>query len=158
MKPASGKDEMVNASAINDGAAVLAEGAPVQALGLKPMARLVGYAHAGVEPAYMGIGPGAGDAQGAAARRPEGRQHGRDRVEQDLRGAGLRGDPGAGPRPGQVTPNGLGISLGHPVCATGAIVTVKAIADLHRISGHHALVTMCIGGGQGIAAIFQRCV
>jgi len=75
MKPASGKDEMVNASAINDGAAVLAESAPVQALGLKPLARLVGYAHAGVEPAYMGIGPGAGDAQGAAARRPEGRRH-----------------------------------------------------------------------------------
>jgi acetyl-CoA C-acetyltransferase len=59
--------------------------------------------------------------------------------------------------PAKVNPNGSGISLGHPIGATGAIITVKAVHELHRIGGRYALVTMCIGGGQGIAAIFERC-
>ena len=61
-----------------------------------------------------------------------------------------------GLQPSKVNPNGSGISLGHPVGATGAIITTKAIAELHRTGGRYALVTMCIGGGQGIAAIFER--
>lgn len=161
MKPAFKKDGLVtagNASGINDGAAavVLAEGSRVQALGLKPLARLVGYAHAGVEPAYMGIGP-------VPATRKVLERTGLKVADLDVIESNEAFAAQAcaviqelGFDPAKVNVNGSGISLGHPVGATGAIITTKAIAELHRTSGRYALVTMCIGGGQGIAAIFER--
>ena len=161
MKPAFRKDGAVtagNASGINDGAAavVLANADRVRALGLKPLARLVGYAHAGVEPAYMGIGPV--PATRKVLERTGLKVGDFDVVESNEAFAAqacavmqeLDFDPE------KVNPNGSGISLGHPVGATGAIITTKAIAELHRTGGRYALVTMCIGGGQGIAAVFER--
>ena len=161
MKPAFKKDGLVtagNASGINDGAAavVLASGARASALGLKPLARLVGYAHAGVEPAYMGIGP-------VPATQKVLQRTGLTVQDMDVIEANEAFAAQAcaviqelGLDPSKVNPNGSGISLGHPVGATGAIITTKAIAELHRTGGRYALVTMCIGGGQGIAAIFER--
>ena len=162
MKPAFKKDGGTvtagNASGINDGASavVLATGERVAALGLKPLARLVGYAHAGVEPAYMGIGP-------VPATRKVLERTGLKLADIDVIEANEAFAAQAcavaqelGFDPAKVNPNGSGISLGHPVGATGAIITTKAIAELHRTGGRYALVTMCIGGGQGIAAIFER--
>ena len=161
MKPVFKKDGLVtagNASSINDGAAavVLASGERVQALGLKPLARLVGWAHAGVDPAYMGIGPV--PATRAVLARTGLKVGDLDVIESNEAFAAqacavsreLDFDPS------KVNPNGSGISLGHPVGATGAIVSIKAIHELQRISGRYALATMCIGGGQGIAAIYER--
>ncbi|KTT24082.1 acetyl-CoA C-acyltransferase family protein [Pseudacidovorax intermedius] len=162
MKPAFKKEGGTvtagNASGINDGAGavVLAEGERVKALGLKPLARLVGYAHAGVEPAYMGIGPV--PATRKVLARTGLKVSDLDVIESNEAFAAqacavmkeLDFDPA------KVNPNGSGISLGHPVGATGAIITVKALAELQRVQGRYALVTMCIGGGQGIAAIFER--
>ena len=162
MKPAFKKDGGTvtagNASGINDGASavVLATGERVAALGLKPLARLVGYAHAGVEPAYMGIGP-------VPATRKVLERTGLTLADIDVIEANEAFAAQAcavvqelGLDPAKVNPNGSGISLGHPVGATGAIITTKAIAELHRTGGRYALVTMCIGGGQGIAAIYER--
>ena len=162
MKPAFKKDGGTvtagNASGINDGASavVLATGERVAALGLKPLARLVGYAHAGVEPAYMGIGP-------VPATRKVLERTGLKLADIDVIEANEAFAAQAcavaqelGFDPAKVNPNGSGISLGHPVGATGAIITTKTIAELHRTGGRYALVTMCIGGGQGIAAIFER--
>jgi acetyl-CoA C-acetyltransferase len=163
MKPAFKKEGgMVtagNASGINDGAAavVLASSDAVKAEGLKPIARLVGYAHAGVDPKIMGIGPvpatrevlrrtglKVGDLDVIEANEAFAAQACAVSKELDL-------------DPAKVNPNGSGISLGHPVGATGAIITTKALYELQRTGGRYALVTMCIGGGQGIAAIFERC-
>ena len=161
MKPAFRKDGAVtagNASGINDGAAavVLASADRVRALGLKPLARLVGYAHAGVEPAYMGIGPV--PATRKLLERTGLKVDDFDVIESNeafaAQACAVIQELGFDPE--KVNPNGSGISLGHPVGATGAIITTKAIAELHRTGGRHALVTMCIGGGQGIAAIFER--
>jgi acetyl-CoA C-acetyltransferase len=147
-----------NASGLNDGAAavVLAEAGRATALGLKPMARLVGYAHAGVDPLYMGIGP-------VPATRKVLERTGLTLQDLDVIEANEAFAAQAcavtqelGLDPTKVNPNGSGISLGHPVGATGAIITVKALHELHRTGGRYALVTMCIGGGQGIAAIFER--
>ena len=162
MKPAFKKDGGTvtagNASGINDGASavVLATGERVAALGLKPLARLVGYAPAGVEPAYMGLGP-------VPATRKVLERTGLKLADIDVIEANEAFAAQAcavaqelGFDPAKVNPNGSGISLGHPVGATGAIITTKAIAELHRTGGRYALVTMCIGGGQGIAAIFER--
>ncbi|EJE53355.1 acetyl-CoA acetyltransferase [Acidovorax sp. CF316] len=161
MKPAFKKDGLVtagNASGINDGAAavVLAEGSRVNALGLKPLARLVGYAHAGVEPAYMGIGPI--PATRKVLARTGLKAQDLDVIESNeaFAAQACAVIQELGFDPDKVNPNGSGISLGHPVGATGAIITTKAIAELHRIGGRYALVTLCIGGGQGIAAIFER--
>jgi acetyl-CoA C-acetyltransferase len=161
MKPVFKKDGLVtagNASGLNDGAAavVLASAAKAAALGLKPLARLVAYGHAGVDPAYMGIGPV--PATRIALQRAGLSVGDLDVIEANEAFAAqacavsqeLRFDPA------KVNPNGSGISLGHPVGATGAIITAKAIHELHRIGGRYALATMCIGGGQGIAAIFER--
>jgi acetyl-CoA C-acetyltransferase len=147
-----------NASGLNDGAAavVLASGAKVKELGLKPLARLVAYAHAGVDPAYMGTGPI--PATKLALRRAGLSVAQLDVIESNEAFAAqacavireLDFDPA------KVNPNGSGISLGHPVGATGAIITTKALYELQRIGGRYALATMCIGGGQGIAAIFER--
>ncbi|GAA4335414.1 acetyl-CoA C-acyltransferase family protein [Pigmentiphaga soli] len=147
-----------NSSGINDGAAalVLMEGARARACGARALARLVAYAHAGVDPRYMGIGPV--PATRAALDKAGLSVGDLDVVESNeafaaqacavIRELGLD--------PAKVNPNGSGIALGHPVGATGAIITVKALHELHRIGGRYALVTMCIGGGQGIAAIFER--
>ena len=161
MKPAFKKDGSVtagNASGLNDGAAalVLASGQAVAARGLKPIARLVSYAHAGVDPAIMGLGPV--PATQLALQRAGLRVADLDVIESN---EAFAAQACAVTRkldldPSKVNPNGSGISLGHPVGATGAIIATKAIYELQRIGGRYALVTMCIGGGQGIAAIFER--
>ncbi|BAL24656.1 acetyl-CoA C-acyltransferase family protein [Azoarcus sp. KH32C] len=147
-----------NASGLNDGAGavVLAEAGRAAALGLKPLARLVGYAHAGVDPLYMGIGPV--PATRLVLERTGLKVDDLDVIESNeafaAQACAVTRELGLDPR--KVNPNGSGISLGHPVGATGAIITTKAIYELHRTGGRYALVTMCIGGGQGIAAIFER--
>ena len=161
MRAAFKKDGLVtagNASGINDGAAavVLASGAAVKSAGLKPLARLVSYAHAGVEPTLMGIGPVPATRLALAKA---GLQVGDlDVIESNeaFAAQACAVVKELGLDPAKVNPNGSGISLGHPVGATGAIITTKALYELQRVGGRHALVTMCIGGGQGIAAIFER--
>jgi len=147
-----------NASGINDGAAalVLASGAAVRTQNLTPIGRLVGYAYAGVDPAVMGIGPV--PASRAALSRAGLKAADMDVIESNEAFAAqacavmreLDLDPA------RVNPNGSGIALGHPIGATGAVIATKALHELQRIQGRYALVTMCIGGGQGIAAIFER--
>ncbi|RON25153.1 acetyl-CoA acetyltransferase [Pseudomonas brassicacearum] len=161
MKPAFKKDGSVtagNASGLNDGAAalVMATGAAVQSNNLRPLARLVSYAHAGVEPELMGLGP-------VPATRLALKRAGLTVADMDVIEANIAFAAQACAvsqeldlDPAKVNPNGSGISLGHPVGATGAIIATKAIHELHRTNGRYALVTMCIGGGQGIAAIFER--
>ena len=161
MKPAFKKDGTVtagNASGLNDGAAalVLASGDAVRAANLTPMARLVAYAHAGVEPELMGLGPI--PATRLALKRAGLRIEDMDVIEANIAFAAqacavmeeLELDPA------RLNPNGSGIALGHPVGATGAIIATKALHELQRIKGRYALATMCIGGGQGIAVIFER--
>ncbi|HVZ10079.1 acetyl-CoA C-acyltransferase family protein [Rhodopila sp.] len=161
LRPVFRKDGTVtagNASGINDGAAsvVLMDGDTVAKRGVKPMGRLVAYAHAGVDPKVMGIGP-------VPASRKALQRAGLSLADMDViesneafaaQACAVAKDLGFDP--GKVNPNGSGISLGHPVGATGAMLTVKALYELARIDGRYALVTMCIGGGQGIAAIFER--
>ena len=147
-----------NASGINDAAAavVVMDGATARARGLKPMARLVGYSLAGVEPKHMGIGPIPAVQQVLA-------KTGLSVADMDVielneafaaqalactRELKLGGD--------KVNPNGSGISLGHPIGATGAIVTVKAMHELQRSGGRYGLISMCIGGGQGIATVIEK--
>jgi acetyl-CoA C-acetyltransferase len=160
LKPAFDKDGTVtpgNASGLNDGAAavVLMEEHAAEEHGLKPIAKLIDYAVTAVEPGVMGIGP-------ISAVRKLYQRTGLSNDDMDVIEANeafaaqvlaVRNELGFPPE--KTNPNGSGISLGHPLGATGAIVTVKAIHELHRIGGKYALVTMCIGGGQGIAAIFQ---
>jgi len=147
-----------NASGVNDAASalVLAAADAAEAKGLKPMARLVGYSHAGVEPKYMGIGPVPAvkkllEKTGLSISDFDVLEVNEAFAVQALavcRDLDLPMD--------KTNPNGSGISLGHPIGATGAIVTTKALHELLRIGGRYALVTMCIGGGQGIAAAFER--
>src|SRR3990167_4173925 len=147
-----------NASGINDAAAavVLMEAATAKARGLKPLARLVSYAHAGVDPKYMGIGPV--PASKLALQKAGLTVNDLDVIEANeafaAQACAVSRDLGLDPA--KVNPNGSGISLGHPIGATGALITVKALYELQRINGRYALVTMCIGGGQGIAAVFER--
>ena len=147
-----------NASGINDAAAavVLMDAGAVKARGAKPLARLVAYAHAGVDPKYMGIGPV--PATQAVLKKAGLTVKDLDVIEANeafaAQACAVTRDLGLDPA--KVNPNGSGISLGHPIGATGALITVKAIHELQRIQGRYALVTMCIGGGQGIAAIFER--
>ena len=136
---------------------MLADGAFTERHGFSPLGRLVAYSHAGVEPRIMGMGP-------VPATRMVLDRAGLKLDDIDLfevneafaaqalavvRELGLPED--------RTNPNGSGVSLGHPIGATGAILTVKALYELRRTGGRYALVTMCIGGGQGIAAIFERC-
>ncbi len=147
-----------NASGINDCAAalVLMESKAAQKRNLKPMARLVSYGYAGVDPRFMGIGPV--PAVQSALRRAHLKIADLDVIESNEAFAvqacavakELQFDPG------KTNPNGGAVALGHPIGATGSILIIKAIYELHRCGGRYALVTMCIGGGQGIAAIFER--
>jgi len=162
LRPAFKKDGTVtagNASGINDGAAavVLMEKSVAEARGLKPMARMLGYSVAAVDPAIMGIGP-------APAVRQLMEKTGVSIEDVDIWEANeafaaqaLSVTKELGLDPEKVNPNGSGISLGHPIGATGALITVKALYELERIGGRYAVSTMCIGGGQGIAALFERC-
>jgi acetyl-CoA C-acetyltransferase len=147
-----------NAAGINDAAAavVLADADYAERKGLEPMGRLVAYAHAGVEPKYMGIGPV--PAVRLVLEKANLKVDDIDVFEVNeafaaqalavVRDLSLPED--------RTNPNGSGVSLGHPIGATGCILTVKALYELKRTGGRRALVTMCIGGGQGIAAIFER--
>lgn len=161
LRPVFEKDGTVtagNASGLNDAAAalILMERAQAERRGAKPLARLVSYAHAGVDPNYMGIGPV--PASRKALERAGLKVEDIDVVEANeafaAQACAVTRDLGFDPA--KVNPNGSGISLGHPIGATGALITVKALHELQRIGGRYALVTMCIGGGQGIAAVFER--
>ncbi len=161
MKTAFKKDGSVtagNASGLNDGAAalVLVTGAMLKREGLKPLARLVAYAHAGVEPELMGLGP-VPATQKVLAKAGIGVAD-LDVIESNeaFAAQACAVSKLLGFDPEKVNPNGSGISLGHPVGATGAIIATKAIHELQRIQGRYALATMCIGGGQGIAVLFER--
>jgi acetyl-CoA C-acetyltransferase len=154
----SGSVTAGNAAGINDAAAavVLADAGWAERKGLRPLGRLVAYAHAGVEPKYMGIGPI--PAVRMVLEKANLKVDDIDVFEVNeafaaqalavVRDLSLPED--------RTNPNGSGVSLGHPIGATGCILTVKALYELERTGGRRALVTMCIGGGQGIAAIFER--
>ncbi len=147
-----------NASGINDGAAavVLMERKLAEKKGLKPMARLVAYGHAGVEPTLMGLGPI--PAVQNAMKKAGLKVADMDVIESNeafaAQACAVAKELGFDPK--KVNPNGGAVALGHPVGATGCIISVKAIYELQRIKGRYALATMCIGGGQGIAAIYER--
>jgi len=147
-----------NASGINDAAAavVLMEAGAAKARGAKPMARLVGYAHTGLDPKIMGVGPIS--ATQAVLKKTGLTVNDLDVIEANeaFAAQACAVTRELGLDPAKVNPNGSGISLGHPIGATGALITVKALYELQRVNGRYALVTMCIGGGQGIAAIFER--
>jgi acetyl-CoA C-acetyltransferase len=147
-----------NASGINDAAAalVLMEAGAAKARGAKPMARLVGYAHTGLDPKIMGVGPIS--ATHAVLKKTGLTVNELDVIEANeaFAAQACAVTRELGLDPAKVNPNGSGISLGHPIGATGALITVKALYELQRVNGRYALVTMCIGGGQGIAAIFER--
>jgi acetyl-CoA C-acetyltransferase len=161
LKPAFATDGTVtagNASGINDAAAavVLAGAEFAERHGHTPLGRLVAYSHAGVEPRIMGMGP-------VPAVRKVLDRTGLKLDEIDLfevneafAAQALAVARELGLDPGKTNPNGSGVSLGHPIGATGTILAVKALYELRRTNGRYALVTMCIGGGQGIAAIFER--
>lgn len=147
-----------NASGINDGAAatVLMERGEAERRGLKPLGRLAGYAWAGVDPLYMGIGP-------VPATRQLLEQAGLSAADIDVwevneafaaQALAVARDLGIPEE--KLNPNGSGIALGHPIGASGAIIAVKALYELERVKGRYAVATMCIGGGQGIAALFER--
>ena len=148
-----------NASGINDAAAavVLMEANTAAQKGLQPLARLVAYAHAGVDPKYMGIGPVPATQKALAKAGLKISDLDVIEANEAFAAQACAVSRDLGLDPAKVNPNGSGISLGHPIGATGALITVKALYELQRIQGRYALVTMCIGGGQGIAAIFERC-
>ncbi len=147
-----------NASGINDAAAavVLMEAKTAQARGAKPLARLVSYAHTGLDPKIMGMGPVS--ASRLALQKAGLTTNDMDVIEANeaFAAQACAVSKELGLDPAKVNPNGSGISLGHPIGATGALITVKALYELQRINGKYALMTMCICGGQGIAASFER--
>jgi len=147
-----------NASGINDAGAavVLMEAGAAAKAGIKPLGRLVAYAHAGVDPDFMGLGP-------IPAVRRVFEKSGLKPSDMDVIESNeafavqaMAVSKDLGLDPAKVNPNGGAVALGHPIGATGCILTIKALYELERIKGKYALVTMCIGGGQGIAAIFER--
>ena len=147
-----------NASGINDAGAaiVMMEAGAAQKAGVRPMARLVAYAHAGVEPHVMGLGP-------IPAVRRVFEKSGLKPADMDViesneafAAQAMAVTKDLGLDPAKVNPNGGAVALGHPIGATGCILTVKALYELERTQKKYALVTMCIGGGQGIAAIYER--
>ncbi|WP_322106448.1 beta-ketothiolase BktB [Paraburkholderia sp. J41] len=147
-----------NASGINDAAAavLLMSAETARARGVKPLARLVSYAHAGVDPAYMGIGPVPATQKALARAGIAVADLDVIEANEAFAAQACAVTQELGLDPAKVNPNGSGISLGHPIGATGALITVKALYELQRVGGRYALVTMCIGGGQGIAAVFER--
>lgn len=161
MRPVFKKDGTVtaaNASGLNDAAAavVLMEKSVAEAKGLKPMAKLVNYSFAGVEPQYMGIGPV--PAVKALLNKANLSVSDIDvwEVNEAFAAQALSVCKDLELPMEKVNPNGSGISLGHPIGATGSLITVKALYELQRTGGKYAVVTLCIGGGQGIAALFER--
>ena len=161
LRPVFQKDGTVtagNASGINDGAAaiVLATADAAEKAGLTPKARVLGYAHAGVRPEVMGIGPV--PAVRSLMERTGLSAEDFDVIESNeaFAAQALAVSKKLGFEPAKVNPNGGAIALGHPVGATGAIITLKALYELRRIGGTRALITMCIGGGQGIALAIER--
>lgn len=161
MRPAFRENGLVtagNSSGLNDGAAalVLAERQYAESAGLKPLARLLGYAHAGVDPDYMGMGPVPAtrklmERTGLALEQMDVIE-----INEAFAAQAFAVATELGLDPERINTNGSGISLGHPVGATGALISVKAIHELHRTQGRYALVSLCIGGGQGISAIYER--
>ena len=162
MKPAFKKEggtvTAANASGINDGAAavVLATGSEIEKRGLKPMAKILAWGHAGVEPEYMGEGPI--KAVPVALKRAGLTLAQMDVIEANeaFAAQALAVTKALGFDREKINPNGSGIALGHPVGATGAILTVKTMYELQRTGGRYGLITMCIGGGQGIAMVIER--
>ena len=161
LKAAFKKDGTVtagNASGINDAGAaiVMMEAGAAARQGLKARARLVAYAHAAVEPQVMGLGPI--PAVKRVFERSGLKPADMDVVESNeaFAAQAMAVTKDLGLDPAKVNPNGGAVALGHPIGATGAILTVKALYELERTRKRYALVTMCIGGGQGIAAIFER--
>lgn len=147
-----------NASGINDGAAavVLATADAAEKAGLTPRARILGYAHAGVRPEVMGIGPVPAVEKLLARTGLKASDFDVIESNEAFASQALAVSKKLGFDPAIVNPNGGAIALGHPVGATGAIITVKALYELERIGGKRALITMCIGGGQGIAMAIER--
>ncbi|WP_298568497.1 acetyl-CoA C-acyltransferase family protein [uncultured Aliiroseovarius sp.] len=147
-----------NASGINDGAAalVLARSDAAESAGLKPMARIIGYGHAGVRPEVMGIGPVPAVENLLAKTGLSVADFDVIESNEAFAAQAIAVNKGLGLDPAKVNPNGGAIALGHPVGATGAIITIKALYELERIGGSKALITMCIGGGQGIALAIER--
>jgi acetyl-CoA C-acetyltransferase len=147
-----------NASGINDGAAalVLARGDAAEKAGLKPKARILGYAHAGVRPEVMGIGPVPAVQNLLAKTGLKASDFDVIESNEAFASQALAVNKELGLDPAKVNPNGGAIALGHPVGATGAIITLKALYELERTGGSKALITMCIGGGQGIALAIER--
>jgi acetyl-CoA C-acetyltransferase len=147
-----------NASGINDAAAavVLMEKGTALKKGLKPMMRMLAYAHSGVDPKIMGMGPV--PAVRKALEKAGLKLEQMDVIESNeafaAQAMGVSKELGMNPQ--KVNPNGGAVALGHPIGATGCILTVKAMYELQRSGGRYGLVTMCIGGGQGIAAVFER--
>lgn len=161
LRPVFKKDGRVtagNASGINDGAAalVLATAEAAEKSGLKPKARILGYAHAGVRPEVMGVGPIPAVEQ--LLKRIDMTVGDFDLIESNeaFAAQALAVNKALGLDSAKVNPNGGAIALGHPVGATGAIITVKALYELERTGGRRAIITMCIGGGQGIALAIER--
>jgi acetyl-CoA C-acetyltransferase len=161
LKPAFKKDGSVtagNASGLNDGAGalVLVSGAVIARRSKIPMARLVAYGHAGVDPEYMGLGPI--PASQKALKKAGLSIDDIDVIESNeafaAQACAVARDLGFAPE--KVNPNGGAVALGHPIGASGAIIAIKALYELERMKGRYALVTMCIGGGQGISAILER--
>lgn len=162
LRPVFLKDGTVtagNASGLNDGGAavVLASAEAAKKHGVAPLARILGWGHAGVEPSVMGLGPV--HAVPIALERAGLSLDQMDTIEANeafaAQACGVAKQLGFDPA--KTNPNGSGISLGHPIGATGAILTVKAVYELKRIGGRYGLITMCIGGGQGIAMVIENC-
>ncbi len=161
LRPVFQKDGSVtagNASGLNDGAAaiVLATAEAAEKAGLTPKFRILGYAHAGVRPEVMGIGPVPAVNNLLAKTKLTADDFDVIESNEAFASQALAVSKELGFDPARVNPNGGAIALGHPVGATGAIITVKAMYELERIGGKRALVTMCIGGGQGIALAIER--
>ena len=161
LRPAFKKDGLVtagNASGVNDGAAaiVMARAEAAEKAGLKPKARVLGYAHAGVRPEVMGIGPVPAVENLMAKTGLSISDFDVIESNEAFAAQALAVNKGLGLDPAKVNPNGGAIALGHPIGATGALITIKALYELERIGGSKALITMCIGGGQGIAIAIER--
>jgi len=161
LRPAFRKDGTVtagNASGINDGAAavVLATAKAAERAGLKPMARLMGYGHAGVQPDRMGVGPIPAVTNLLNKLGMTADQFDLIEANEAFAAQACAVNKGLGLDPAKVNPNGGAIALGHPIGATGALLTVKAMYELQRTGGRYAIITMCIGGGQGIALAIER--